>query len=386
MNKYKKWYLKFLTYIIASFLIILSINLLVDPYNVYKTPTIKGFNDNKIETKEYLMKAREIAIYKPDTIFLGSSRTRVGLDPDYYKKITSDSAYNSGLSSSNIYIQLKYLEYALQNNKSLKRVILGIDFEAFNSDINISPYYKEDRLNSPRIIKNDLIDTLFTKQAFEDSIKVLIDNSLNKSYFIQDKYLDNGSHNEDILFTISQKSFLLGKNRFYENLKEQIDIKSISSEYQLSKVKLNNLRNIVEFCKKNNIELLIFIQPVHSITLEGYVNVGSGSEDKYEQWKKEVVNITPIWDFSGFNRITTTSTDNFNYYIDASHYRKNVGNFILDRLLGNPSDKDIPGDFGVYLTKENIVENILENRQNKEEWEGDNPQIVNKVRSLFIYD
>ncbi|MBU7594465.1 hypothetical protein [Metabacillus halosaccharovorans] len=382
MKKYKKWYMKILSFTIISLLIIATINYVVDPYNIYKTPTFKGFNENKIETKEYLMKAREIAIYKPDTIFLGSSRTRVGLDPDYYKKITGETAYNAGLSSSNIYIQLKYLEYALQNNNSLKRVILGIDFEVFNINLNNSPYYDENRLKHSIFVKNDLLDTLFTINALGDTIKVIKDNLFNQSFYIQNNYYNNGSHNENIILANSKRSLLLGKNNFYDHLKGQINSNSISSNYQLSKERLDDLKKVIKLCKEHDIELIVFIHPIHAIQLEAFEIAGIW--DEFEHWKKEVIKMTPLWDFSGFNTLTATSPYNFNYYIDQSHYRKRIGNLILDRVLGDSSSRNTSGDFGIFLKTENINGHLLEIRKNKVKWEEDNPEIVTKIKRLFI--
>jgi hypothetical protein len=82
---------------------------------------------------------------------------------------------------------------------------------------------------------------------------------------------------------------------------------------------------------------------------------------------KQLAEISPFWDFTGYNSITT---DDRNYY-EWSHYRVTVVKYILARVFNDPS-VDVPDDFGVFVTQDNIEahleklrENIVSYRKNK---------------------
>lgn len=88
--------------------------------------------------------------------------------------------------------------------------------------------------------------------------------------------------------------------------------------------------------------------------------------------KRELVKIIPVWDFSGCNSITTELINNdIKNYIDVSHYRKEVGNLVLNRLLDYQTEK-IFEDFGVMITSENIKFHLAKISAKSEVWAKNN--------------
>ncbi|QMV44069.1 hypothetical protein [Cohnella cholangitidis] len=377
MRKYKKWVYTAQGLLIASIVLIVAFNYVVDPYQIYRTPTATGFNLKKLSNQEYLWKARLIADNKPDVIFLGSSRTSRGLDPEYYTQITGDQAFNIGLSGANVYVELRYLEYALLNNKSLKTVYVGLDFEGFNK-YSETTMLDGKRLESVSYIKNDLLSTLFTKQSLLDSIRVL---KMNRSIIPPnvDEFLSNGSNSEVGLVTRNQQLLERQQNRFFDHLKDHLDSKQIYANYELSHQHLDAFRKIVSLCSENNVDLHVFIQPSHALQWEGIQTSGLWGE--FEEWKREVVTITEVWDFSGYNSITTSPPDRFDTYLDQSHYRKHIGNYVFNRTL-HINEESVPDDFGFLLTRDNIEEQLTRIRNERDKWEKANPDIVMKVEEL----
>ncbi|GFZ91240.1 hypothetical protein [Okeania sp. KiyG1] len=74
-------------------------------------------------------------------------------------------------------------------------------------------------------------------------------------------------------------------------------------------------------CQENNIKLILFISPSHATQWEAIRATGEWST--FEEWKREVVKITPVFDFSGYNTITTEPIHNdMENYRDNSHYTK----------------------------------------------------------------
>ena len=68
-------------------------------------------------------------------------------------------------------------------------------------------------------------------------------------------------------------------------------------------------------------------------------------------------------------------------YIDAFHYRKNVGDLILNRLL-HFNEKTVPNDFGFLMTPESVESHLTALRSQRIQWQKNNPQLVNLVQSL----
>jgi hypothetical protein len=146
----------------------------------------------------------------------------------------------------------------------------------------------------------------------------------------------------------------------------------LHSTYELSDEYLDNFKKIVEICQKKNIDLKIFISPSHAIDLEAIR--ATGRWEVYERWLREVVKITPVWDFYGYNSITTEPiSNNMKNYADNSHYTKEIGDLVLDKIL-NFQAKKVPQDFGILLTPENVEVQIQKLRRDRALWVEKNPQ------------
>ena len=71
-----------------------------------------------------------------------------------------------------------------------------------------------------------------------------------------------------------------------------------------------------------------------------------------------MVAITPVWDFSGYNSITTQPIKPvMNNYVDNSHYSPPIGAFVLNRVLSHNVEQ-VPKDFGVLMTPDNIEQHL----------------------------
>ncbi len=94
--------------------------------------------------------------------------------------------------------------------------------------------------------------------------------------------------------------------------------------------------------------------------------------------------IAPVWSFSGYNSITTEPiSENLKNYIDPSHYRSEVGDLVLNRIL-EYNDEKVPDDFGVLLTPENIESHIEQVRSDREAWAKKHPDEVKLVEDLKL--
>ena len=88
------------------------------------------------------------------------------------------------------------------------------------------------------------------------------------------------------------------------------------------------------------------------------------------QVKQKLASIIDFYDFSGLNSVTR---NNLNYY-EEDHYRYLVGNMIVKRIFGC-GNINVPDDFGVLVTKNNVNEHIT-----KQRWELEN-YLANKNKA-----
>lgn len=127
---------------------------------------------------------------------------------------------------------------------------------------------------------------------------------------------------------------------------------------------IETIRQIKQFCDENGIRFVPFFNPQHMIT---YLN---DDIELMNRFKKELVKISPFWDFSGVNYVTS---NNYFWY-ETSHPRAFICDKILDTVSGQNQITWVP-DFGVYVTEENVdafCEKAVRDREaydpNHEQW------------------
>ena len=153
------------------------------------------------------------------------------------------------------------------------------------------------------------------------------------------------------------------------------------NSYRFSEEFLNEFRLLVETCRERNIELTVFISPSHAAQWEALRAAGLWSE--FEDWKREIVEITPVWDFSGYNSITTEPiADDMQHYWDSSHYRKEVGDLVMNRLF-NYQVETVPTDFGVWMTRDTVNTHLSRIRTNRSQWASANSETIAFLNTIY---
>lgn len=136
-----------------------------------------------------------------------------------------------------------------------------------------------------------------------------------------------------------------------KTIKDYFRNNGIYKNYEFSYEYLGYFKNTIQYCKDNNIEVLVYIPPMYSKHFDA-IN-SAGYFDEFELFKKELVKITDFVDFTGHNTIST----NKNNYWDSSHLRVELTEQIMARIF-NDKSAEVTQDFGVLVTKENINEHL----------------------------
>jgi hypothetical protein len=99
----------------------------------------------------------------------------------------------------------------------------------------------------------------------------------------------------------------------------------------------------------------------------------------------------PLWDFSGYNDITTEmvpanedSKTRMRWYWESSHYRTETGDMILNRMFQIASGESTQGsDFGVLLNRATLEAHLSSIRLARQRYAEQRPQEVAEVADLL---
>ncbi|MEM1370394.1 MAG: hypothetical protein AAGG02_20815, partial [Cyanobacteria bacterium P01_H01_bin.15] len=278
---------------------------------------------------------------------------------------------NLALNGPNVFEVRRYLEHVIANQQNLERVILGIDFFMFNADLANQPTFLDERLSKRHLVATDKLNTLFSWDALMASIESL---QLSRMPLDADSSAPSWGFapNRQATGTKILNWRFDGGIRLYFQLHRHFEL---SDEYMAEFAK------IVEICREQDIELDIFISPAHVSQWEALR--ATGRWDLFEGWKRQIVEITPVWDFSGYHTISSEPiTPERKNYVDNSHYQPEIGALLLNRILDYDTEA-LPDDFGVWLTPSNIDEHLATIRQERAAWSSAYPDQIKWINRLY---
>lgn len=387
----------FITTALSALLMTGLINLMVDPFGIFRMPLWARVNAEKSQFQKYvrMIKAHTVRVVKPQGILLGTSRSEY-LDPGHPGwSAAARPTYNLGLQSARIYEVLRYLQHA-DSQRPLKQVVLALDIFMFDQRVRYEKGFDEARLDSspnPDINGawiNDLVMSLLSYDALVESVLTL----RNQDPLPAVAYLPNGARHPT---RIQSEIELLGGHRklFLDQIGPGTRHPAGRQGYQPYEA----FRSILAFCRAKGIDLRILINPEHARILE--TSWQNGTWQEYEDWKRHLVRILheeasqlpraepfPLWDFSGFNSITTEELPplgevktTMRWYWEGSHYKPATGNLMLDRLFGLKTARIADhADFGALLTSSNIEEHLNLTRRLRQAYADSHPVDVEEIR------
>lgn len=328
---YKKFVYMFLIFTAIILTIVISINCYFDVYAVFRQDKDVYYGNINYRYSKSVFVLNHKKNY--NTFIFGSSRVQK-MNP----LILGLNSYNMGVPSGIPEDCLRDLKIFITNNVNIKNVYLGIDnfcykldYEKIIENLDTNPYYTDRALNSKYLIKMALqIPNI-------DKIKPYIkldNNDLVKNYLTTSGQLllaelsENNIENHIIDYVYDNK---FNKPYYFSDKNAHID-------YTISIIKA-----IKELCEKNDINLIVFFNPVHITSyLMDDINISN-------RFKRELVKVTDFYDFNYINFVTT---NNYFWY-ETSHPRYFVCDWEL-KVITNQIDEEIPRDFGHLITQQNI--------------------------------
>lgn len=372
---YKRFLLIFLSIIGSVLFVIGAFNVLVDPFSVYQTPLIPKINMCKIDLgmQERLYKATQIARQKPQVILLGSSRVMVGLNPDEIESVLHLPTYNGAFSGANMEEIYHYFEHALYHQPDLKAVVIGLDLFGFRQE---SPYrgFPMSRLKTSTIEWNNRLSCLFNKASLVSSCRTLHENFFGDPMIT---YLHHGQQNPEISDRQRAKRTIEDE---WKLLKQMVSSRDFYDGFRLSLEKIEYFKKIVDICREKGIELRAFFCPTKAVYWEALYLQGLWPE--LESLKRHLCQIYPIWDFSGFNCVTTQALESQDepFYFECSHFRPQViGKAIIAKLFDLQPSTELAG-FGLLLKPDTVEMCLNQINQDRLNWQEERSDLVKEVR------
>ncbi|MBU2701196.1 hypothetical protein Ga0466249_002310 [Sporomusaceae bacterium BoRhaA] len=361
MSTYKQFNIKFVFVIILGAIVIILTNYIVDPYNIFHTKILpKQFQENDRFNKAEFLKYN---MNRYNSYMFGSSRIGT-TEPAFIEKYIPEAKfYNYYVSGGTMYDNLENIKSILSNGGTIKNIYLQVDILEMLTTYKYNPDNYLLRY-APQVINTSLLKykvsylTIFPYESIIGKIKQNVQDDFN---YARVDYTTGCWHQES-----KENALIKGPASYVEH--ELSFHKAMHRDVKDEHLKenLNDVMQIVNICKQNNINLIIFTTP-HNHRMIDSIDI-----DDYLKVLQSLGSIVDYWDFSGYNSITNDDT---NYY-ETSHYRPKIGQIIAAKIF-NDNSKTLPIDFGTFVTHESLNYHIEKRRVEILNHDKDNSSIKN---------
>lgn len=333
-----------------------AVNGFLDATGLIGAPLIDGVNQVKSPGSDRFFKPLAVARRQPHTVFVGTSRVAVGLDPH---DLPGANAYNLGLLGSTIPEQIAFARYGMAE-APVERLVFGLDFASF---VDPSQYSSAFRLAilKPYAFWRALPDLLLSQGELLQS----------RNTFVHSRRHDPPRYAMDGMLIAANEP-----NRIPDPTARALaKVEQYARFYHLAASPDGPLADFEAFLAAlpPRVKTYVYVTPAHAVLGEALTPMGLAPE--YESWLQRIVAMcaahrVPLWDFNGYNRITTEKlADDSRDFVDGAHTTPEVGRLILATLL---QGETVP-DFGVRLEPGMMPEYLAAQRRAAAAWRRAHP-------------
>jgi len=374
-----------------------GVNWLVDPYNIWNILEIKRINSEKSElaAHERIFKTVGLARQAAKTVILGTSRSDIGLDPTH--PALGVEGLNLGISAQPNHESRLFFDHAVETMGS-KTFVIGLDFFVANSLLKQPPDFVADNYEAGRSAA--LIASVST---LKDSLKTLIKRKTEPGDTWTPQGLSSGL-DKKVKKDLGHRKMMAFSEMVYFT-EHYLAPPACSFQFIANDGKptpIEEIRAILIRAHRDHIVLKLLISPSHARQWETLAAADRWTQ--WEDWKHRLVKMNeeearragqppfPLWDFSGYNSITTETVPPLGdtqtmmrWYFDSSHYTPAAGDLVLDRIFNYKSpDRTVPDDFGVLLTPQNIEAHLARIRSDRARYRESHPQDVAEIETMAL--
>ncbi len=352
-----------LAFVFVPVLFAALFNWIVDPYQFFHSPIIKGFNDQQIPTiSSRVNKSYDVIKNNYDALIIGSSR---GNDLKPHESWQGFKVFNMSINAGTFYEMYRYVQHA-HAHYPLKRLVIGLDLMSFSAACKYLGQFDENRLLVTEefedvdpllrreIIFRDISGLLGSKKAIEMSFEKMIVNCKDSPDHVK---TPRDYHQA---FIQTESNFMKKGGNWLNGSENRFEMFNPVSGYD----PLATFEALAQFCYARGIDMKIFFSPVHARLLLGMFYVGLW--DELETLKTRVHQINrrlaarndrdpfDIWDFSTVNSYSQEAVpplgQEMQWYHEASHFKPALADKLQTVITGVGDNRHIAADFGVLLS------------------------------------
>lgn len=354
MKKSKQWTTLFFALVFAGIAAFMAVNFLVDPTGYFAVE--RGAQE--IDANGYTRAAKSKYMKKHageyDAAVLGGSKAGV-LNTQLLSEYTGRTYYNFYMAYGCFADFLTYAQY-LVDTAGIEEITLHL------SSIEVQKYSRADTnevYEVPAVVEggawNTLLENLnYLCRNITSTVKYVTEGNTEQERGMD--ALASGERNYSYPYSLMEQDpygyvqeYVLP--RYEKNLAALFDGKAPSMPAIKKNVKA--MKELKAFCDERGVELKVVIGPTFLAEMYKF------EDPAYYEYLRQLVQITDIWDFSGFTPVNR----NPHNFVNEGHYNNTVADLIVDTMYGKAKKEG----FGVLLTKDNIEEYLTERQASFEE-------------------
>ena len=341
------WFLVFAAVSSALIGLVFAVQIVVDPFGVWRDRSVNGFNHIKEGRRntERMYKFYEYERVRPQVVIFGNSRGNWGFAPSW-GETPREKVYNFGFDSQRIGDMERFSQAAVAIHEP--RTVLFV----INPVLLVAaPYKNEDPALLDRL---RAVTTPWGLLAMKARETVLSFDALERSYETYRQSARHPKRKERYLqgwkrsagrSRHSHKRLLFNAWRYFVGSHRRLQVSRKGREVLL---------RTVDRLRGQGVEVVLCfdaLSAIFSLSIES-----RGKTGVLENAKRSFARRTDVWDFA----YPSSVTGNLDNYLDASHYSEKVGRMMTARMTGR--DAKVPEDFGVLLTRESVEDEIARQR------------------------
>lgn len=377
----------------------LALVIAADPYRLYRVLERPGFNLVKTQPLRYRneIKLDGVRAAGADMFIVGNSRAEIGLDPAYPPLAAAGRApYNLALAGTRIELAHHQLAQLDSKGQHPRHLIVGAEFLDFPVDPK-APQASATPVPTANALSELAwrFDTLFSLDSVIDAFKTIrmqdardaqVMTALGFNPLLEYRTLarEEGYH------ALFQQRAADYAKRFAKAPRGLVAAATGSSN------EFEQLRAVVDKGARAGARVDVLIYPYH-VQIMALLE-SAGMAPMFEQWKAILARqmetlraaypqarIT-LWDFSGYALYQCEPvpakgdlTSQTRWYWEAGHFKAELGNIMLDRMLGEAGDQA----FGMVLAPSSLDDNRQRIARERAQCAASSPALFSDMATLL---
>jgi hypothetical protein len=378
----KAWVRRFFIAFSCLAVLVTALNFLVDPYDAFGAISLEGLNKNKYYDSDRIGKSIRLSRDQFEVAIVGTSRVQIAIDPRA-DELSGLSAFNAAMVETNLQELAKVWSFILQHQTRLKLLIFGVDFLTFSDKRGLARQFSESLYaeNSSQIAA--YLRVLYSPQSVMRSLSTIVKNVRSEPPIVW------AGHRSKRLVEVNHRRLfeeILSSN-FFVN-------RETYACFGLDRARIKLFEQMLRDAAERQVKVYAFVPPLHAWQHVAMKMLGLDSV--YREWVRELLAVSEkvrtetggdieLWDFGGFNEITTEpipedTTGEMQHYWESSHYKARTGSLILERMLRR---QERAAGFGVLLSSSTIGGQLAQMELDLQRYYDGFPEEIDRVRAIF---